>query len=479
MGKGRKKHKIGRNDPCPCGSGKKYKRCCMKKDKEINSKPKNDSNEGTSENKLIVDNPSIKKMEKTLDNMKKLRTAVEIGLLDFLVPLGLDKGELSDVLSKVDELEKDFEQLHIPDRFNEHFSKNGWIAHESMSQEMMIKSVELADNGKLEEAEQGLIEYYSKNIQLLIQWSSWMEEFKPRMSLLERAFDYYTKEMYSACIPILLTIIDGIVFDNKETGNKGFFGEDNKIIAEDSIAAHITGLPELQSLMSFPRTETTTYELTIPFRNGILHGRDLSFANKMVATKSWATLFALKDGIIALKKDKIPEDSEKTDFKTILYKIKKNELRNNLLNIWKPRKNVPIDDFVISGSSSDYTEGSPEKELVEFFEYWQDRNFGFIANKMDHRTLNSYSIGKIAGIFSREIFSDKKLVSYKILSIIDEAPAISEITSELTIQKDENIISKEITFRMIYEDDEGEIEIRTMGNGSWKFISCFSEIGNI
>ena len=22
-------HKIGRNDPCPCGSGKKYKKCCM------------------------------------------------------------------------------------------------------------------------------------------------------------------------------------------------------------------------------------------------------------------------------------------------------------------------------------------------------------------------------------------------------------------------------------------------------------------
>ena len=26
------KPKIGRNDPCPCGSGKKYKNCCMKKD---------------------------------------------------------------------------------------------------------------------------------------------------------------------------------------------------------------------------------------------------------------------------------------------------------------------------------------------------------------------------------------------------------------------------------------------------------------
>ncbi len=24
----RKVQKIGRNDPCPCGSGKKYKKCC-------------------------------------------------------------------------------------------------------------------------------------------------------------------------------------------------------------------------------------------------------------------------------------------------------------------------------------------------------------------------------------------------------------------------------------------------------------------
>ena len=25
--------KVGRNDPCPCGSGKKYKKCCYLKDK--------------------------------------------------------------------------------------------------------------------------------------------------------------------------------------------------------------------------------------------------------------------------------------------------------------------------------------------------------------------------------------------------------------------------------------------------------------
>jgi|LakMenE01Jun11ns_1017448.scaffolds.fasta_scaffold9867676_3 uncharacterized protein len=30
--------KIGRNDPCPCGSGKKYKNCCLPKDKPSGKK---------------------------------------------------------------------------------------------------------------------------------------------------------------------------------------------------------------------------------------------------------------------------------------------------------------------------------------------------------------------------------------------------------------------------------------------------------
>ena len=29
----RREKKVGPNDPCPCGSGKKYKKCCMQKDK--------------------------------------------------------------------------------------------------------------------------------------------------------------------------------------------------------------------------------------------------------------------------------------------------------------------------------------------------------------------------------------------------------------------------------------------------------------
>ena len=43
---------MGRNSPCPCGSGKKYKKCCLSKDEEaeiklrgadtVNTPPRND-----------------------------------------------------------------------------------------------------------------------------------------------------------------------------------------------------------------------------------------------------------------------------------------------------------------------------------------------------------------------------------------------------------------------------------------------------
>jgi hypothetical protein len=33
----RKQTKVGRNDPCPCGSGKKYKKCCSNQTSQVDS----------------------------------------------------------------------------------------------------------------------------------------------------------------------------------------------------------------------------------------------------------------------------------------------------------------------------------------------------------------------------------------------------------------------------------------------------------
>jgi hypothetical protein len=47
--------KIGRNDPCPCGSGKKYKKCCRAKDEQQRSEGTKQEDIGA----LFEDLPSI------------------------------------------------------------------------------------------------------------------------------------------------------------------------------------------------------------------------------------------------------------------------------------------------------------------------------------------------------------------------------------------------------------------------------------
>jgi hypothetical protein len=44
---------IGRNEPCPCGSGKKYKRCCLAKDQHAARPPGQDLHE--LDHRLLVD----------------------------------------------------------------------------------------------------------------------------------------------------------------------------------------------------------------------------------------------------------------------------------------------------------------------------------------------------------------------------------------------------------------------------------------
>ena len=68
--------KVGRNSPCPCGSGKKYKRCCYAKDsvKHEAPEPAEDAvSEGTAADDVDVD-PSDKKATKTPQAHQKDRS---------------------------------------------------------------------------------------------------------------------------------------------------------------------------------------------------------------------------------------------------------------------------------------------------------------------------------------------------------------------------------------------------------------------
>jgi hypothetical protein len=47
---------AGRNDPCPCGSGRKYKRCCLPKNEEL-KKPARYNTESSDTTEHLTDLP--------------------------------------------------------------------------------------------------------------------------------------------------------------------------------------------------------------------------------------------------------------------------------------------------------------------------------------------------------------------------------------------------------------------------------------
>ena len=55
--------KIGRNDPCPCGSGKKYKKCCINKEIDFNTLQFGNSVNGVESNgKTEVNDPLLQQV---------------------------------------------------------------------------------------------------------------------------------------------------------------------------------------------------------------------------------------------------------------------------------------------------------------------------------------------------------------------------------------------------------------------------------
>jgi hypothetical protein len=477
MGIGNNGSKVGRNDPCHCGSGKKYKKCCLPKDRTISADQKTvDKHNTDSKQNKIKDNPTQAKMNEKVQSLEGLED-LNSPTSQFLKILGVNEELLSEFSSEYTKLrEYNDKWLDVPDKFNKHFANLGWVAYNRIDAHVMKKAVEMAELGNLDLAEQILVDYYDLNLDFMIRRLEWIEEFEPRMELIKKTYEDYSVKRYHSCIPVVLAIIDGVVCDNKDTGNKCFFGEGNDLVLDDSLVGHFSGLPTIQKVLSQPRSKTTTEKITIPYRNGILHGRDLGYANKIVAVKAWATLITLSDWIVDMKKSKEPHEEVKEANFWETHEL--NQKRENLRKNWKPR-NLEIGiSFPESGNSSEYEEGSPEKVLIEFLENWSKNKYGLMVEKLDYMFVDGRSVNNIAGELRRDFFKGKILLGFKILKIIDEMIK-TKIKIDLQISKETKKFSSIIEFWMIYEDNTGEADIRGMPKLSWKIMKGLYEIQDI
>lgn len=415
------------------------------------------------ENKKIKENPTCAEL---LNNTKGFGALSKV--VSFFEKIGIKNKKISEAFKKFPDLfQKTEELVNMPDRFNEHFSKSGWVAYESLNFELMKEAVYLADEGKFDEANNLLVEHY--NVETLkwgLTFMKGVEEYRPRYDLAEKAKEDYLAGRYHACVPVVLTIIDGIVNDIEQ---KGFFAQGVDLTAWDSIAAHSSGLQELSKLFNSARKKTNTETITVPYRHGILHGRDLGYANKVVAAKTWATLFTIRDWAIALKQGKkIPKEKEpEPSLLEVLKSYAKTQEQKKKLETWMPRNLEPNKDFLAYGTPEEFETRTPERELVQFFQYWSTNNYGRMADLI--KTFGDHPLSKRAGEV-RLNFLGKSLTRYKLLEIKDEASAITEITVEVTLNYRDKILTEKFSVRMIHEDSEGNPVLREEPDGNWRII---------
>lgn len=427
----------------------------------------------------ISDNPSFSNLRQQIQGVKDLKY-----LLD---RYGIVNEEVKEAVKEFLKLEKELQELaSISDAFNNIFMERGWIAYETLNFETMKKAVLCAQQGDINQAEEILIDHHNpENIDWKITRLQGIKEFRYRLELIDKAYEDYKAKRYHACIPVILMMIDGMVNDIQQIG---FFAENTDLSVWDSIVAHNSGLPSLSKILSQSRKKTTTEQILIPYRNGILHGRDISYDNLVVAAKTWALLFCINDWAIAIRDGKnkaLPNNtgkstgSELQDFHQILKDFqnqqKESEIHKQLLENWKPRKIIVGVDIPKTGASIEYDTNSPEKELVLFFENWKRKNYGNLANQIwDFHTIPE-SVKKKAGRL-RESLGSIEIDSFNILGVDDQAPSITEIKAELALSNGGSTYVKLKTFRLVHVDNAQMNAIWGTPNCSWQIIENFHDL---
>lgn len=354
--------------------------------------------------------------------------------------------------------------------FNERFSSYGWCAYDSMSMPLIESANTAFEEGGIENAEQVLINYYKTDVNKITHWiKNSSEAFAVRYNLIQSFFEDHFAERYHASVPLGLIIVDGAV--NDFTKSKGFFAEGTAVGAWDCLVGCSDGLTKLKGIFNQNRTKTNTETITLPYRNGILHGRDLNYANEYVSCKCVSLMFAVADWM----KMKNSEDTRKAKYeksvnpppiRETLARIKENKQIREEISSWEKHTVIVGEDIPANGLPKDYIEYPYILEVVEMLYAWKNKNYGKLSTHLQKMFSANFSSGKCAGE-CRKIFEHKILDTFEIIEIEERACAISKVIVKVFWTDGNRKKEALLTFGCVYESTTERVGVPWRNNGKW------------
>ena len=355
--------------------------------------------------------------------------------------------------------------------FHEAFSELGWLISESTNIETAKAALAVHEDCRVEDAEDILAtDYEGERLHFVVTRLCQTKGFKIRREQLQEALTLTQETRYIATAPLLFIIADGV---GEDVFQKSIFSEGVNLEELHSLAGQPDALPKLIREMCRTRRKTTRKHISFPYRNGILHGRDFGYGNRLVTAKCWSFLSNIADVIRAREAEEaLNPPSNPSLSETLTNYVQTKELRERI-EAWTPRPLFEgrINVFAKSEIAS-FGSGEPEAALVEFLQAWKKNNFGrmgALTVYFDKRAINRRA-GEI-----REMMQDLTLIDAAIIRIKDRAPAVTEITADLTTCVDSAKRTDRFNFIMNCVDDVEEVTIRGEGAAHWQVIPFYQD----
>lgn len=415
----------------------------------------------------IADNPTAKEIRVMLPLVAFLGSAA-----GFAAKMGIKRKAMAKFKSAADELMASADILELPDRFNAAFADQGWIATGSLACDVMRMAVELHDSGKLKEAESAILEWFIEdNIRLFaITRARRFHAADLRNEQLDEALRLYLEERYMAAVPLILIACDGFASD---VSGISPFEKNADLTCFDSITGHQTSLPALMKLFVQGVRKSTDAELDIPKRHGILHGRSLGYANKIVCAKAWLLMVALVDWAIdkASEEARIEEHrrKENTSLRDTLERSRRIQNDKEMIEAFRPSESA-------GPFTGPYDADTAEYAVLEFMEGWKKRNFGRMAKHSVN--LTKKQANKMAGEL-RNMAELVMLDEYHIIRIRQSTVARCDVRVRIRAKMLTNPVAGEFNMFLIRYTADGHIAMPSDQDCIWAVQqSCIYNVMN-
>lgn len=204
------------------------------------------------------------------------------------------------------------------------------------------------------------------------------------------------------------------------------------------------GLTKLKSIFNKGRNVINHEEIRLPYRNGILHGRDFNYANEYVSCKCVSLMFALADWMNMKdsedsRKAKYEKETNPPPISESLKKMHQNAIAPEEIYKWKKRDITIGTDLSAVPSIDDGANYPYVIPLLNAFSAWERNNYGKLS--MYFKNIFSYesSAKKRAGE-CRKMFQSKNFVSFEIKEIEERSYCLSKILVQLIGKWEKNCI---------------------------------------